>query len=157
MSKIARRFTAAFTLLEVMIAVAFIGIALLALLSLHHSNLQSVIRGQDLTRAAMLAQTLMTQAEMERFPEPGTTQGDFSQIYPGEYPNYRWQRAVESSALFPGVCRVGIRVFYGPGLHRSFDLTEFMHNPLPPDNPTVAGGRPTQPSGAAGGNRGSED
>ncbi|MBI3759086.1 MAG: prepilin-type N-terminal cleavage/methylation domain-containing protein, partial [Deltaproteobacteria bacterium] len=48
------RYRHAFTLLEVMIAVAFIGIAMLALLSLHQSNLQSVIRGQDLTQASML-------------------------------------------------------------------------------------------------------
>ena len=38
---------AGFTLLEVMIAVGVLGIAMLALLSLHDSNLQSVMRGQE--------------------------------------------------------------------------------------------------------------
>ena len=157
MRNIAKTLPAAFTLLEVMIAVAFIGIALLALLSLHHSNLQSVIRGQDLTRAAMLAQAVMTQAEMERFPSPGTTQGDFSQIYPGQYPNFRWQRSVDPSPLFPDVCRVEVRVLYGPQLRRSFDLIEFMHNPLPPETAGGTGGQPNQPPGTQGGNGGSED
>jgi type II secretion system protein I len=157
MRKIAKTFVTAFTLLEVMIAVAFIGIALLALLSLHHSNLQSVIRGQDLTRAAMLAQTLMTQAEMERFPSSGSTRGDFSQIYPGQYPNFRWQRSVDPSPLFADVCRVEVRVFYGPRLRRSFDLIEFMHNPLPPETAGQTGEQPNPPRGTSGGNAGSED
>ena len=151
---------AAFTLLEVMIAVAFIGIALIALLALHHTDMQSVIRGQDLTRAAMLAQALMSQAELERFPDPGQKHGDFSQLYPGEYPNFRWQRAVDQSPLFPTVERVRISVTYGPGGRRHFDLTEFMHNPALPSaalpgqgtdqNGNAAG--PGQTPGGAGAN-----
>ncbi len=132
MRRIAQSFSAAFTLLEVMIAVAFIGIALLALLSLHHSNLDSVIRGQNLTEAATLAQVLMAQAEVERFPPLGVTQGDFSQLYPGQYKNFRWQRSVEGSSIFPDIRRVRVQVLYGAGRVRSFTLTEFMHNPVPP-------------------------
>ncbi len=121
----------AFTLLEVMIAVAFIGFALLALLSLHHSAMQSVARTRELTQAAMLAQALMTDAEQKRFPEPGGLTGDFQKIYPGQYPGFRWQRVVEQSTQFPDIRRVRITVFYGPSFHRTFVLTEFMHNPLP--------------------------
>ena len=50
-----------FTLVEVMVAIAILGIAMLGLLGLHHQSLQSVIRAQDTTRAAMLAQAVMTQ------------------------------------------------------------------------------------------------
>lgn len=139
-----------FTLLEVMIAVAFIGIALIALLALHHTDMQSVIRGQDLTRASMLAQALMSQAELERFPPPGQSHGDFSQLFPGAYPNFRWQRAVEQSPLFPTIERVRIRVIYGPGGRRHFDLTEFMHNPTLP-NPTLPGGGVAGDQNPAGG------
>lgn len=131
-------FKRGFTLLEVMIAVAFIGIALLALLSLHHTDMQSVIRGQDLTKAAMLAQSIMTQAEVERFPDPGSTQGDFSSIYPGQYPNFKWQRTVEQSPLFAQVRRIEVRIRYGPGFGRTFTLTEFLHNPNPPPPPPGA-------------------
>src|SRR5215472_1960069 len=70
-SRCPTRFGEAFTLLEVMIAVAFIGFAMLALLSLHHTAMQSVVRGRELTQAAMLAQRLMTDAEQARFPEVG--------------------------------------------------------------------------------------
>lgn len=145
MKRIHTSAAAAFTLLEVMIAVAFIGIALIALLALHHTDMQSVIRGQDLTRAAMLAQALMSQAELERFPALGQKHGDFAQLYPGLFPNFRWQRVVEQSTLFPTVERVRISVTYGPGWHRHFDLTEFMHNPAPP-NPLL----PDQNSGQNG-------
>jgi type II secretory pathway pseudopilin PulG len=130
----------AFTLLEVMIAVAFIGFAMLALLSLHHSGMQSVARAQELTQAATLAQALMTDAEQTRFPEPGRLTGDFQKMYPGQYPNFRWQRIVEQSKEFPDIRRVRIMLFYGPGFHRTFVLTEFMHNPLP---------QPSLPNGAA--------
>src|SRR5690349_10267161 len=86
-----------FTLLEVLIAVAVLGIALLALLSLDHQDLQSVIRGQEISRAAMLGEALMTNAELERFPPVGRTSGNFDQMYSGQYPNYRWSRSVVSS------------------------------------------------------------
>jgi len=138
MNRLRHSVAAAFTLLEVMIAVAFIGIAVIALLSLHHTNMQAVARGQDLTRAAMLAQALMSQAELERFPAPGQKQGDFSQLYPGLFPNFRWARAVEQSGQFPTVERVRVRVIYGPGGRYHFDLTEFMHSPAPAA-PTLTG------------------
>jgi len=120
-----------FTLLEVMVAMAVLGLALLALLGLHHQSLQSVIRGQEVSRAAMLAQAVMAQAELEQFPELGTTRGDFSSLYPGEYPNFRWARAVEASATFPDVRKVQVAVYYGPQGTKSFTLTEFMHSPVP--------------------------
>ena len=141
----------AFTLLEVMVAVAFIGIALLALLALHHSAMQSVARTRQLTQAALLAQALMADAEQTRFPEPGRLSGNFQKLYPGQYPNFRWQRIVEQSKQFPDIRRVRITVFYGPGFRHTFALTEFMHNPLPqimlpPGIPNLQN-VPTQPGG----------
>jgi hypothetical protein len=133
-----------------MIAVAFIGFALLALLSLHHSGMQSVARARELTQAAMLAQALMTDAEQVRFPEPGRLTGDFQKMYPGQYPNFRWQRIVEQSGEFPDIRRVRVTVFYGPGFRRTFVLTEFMHNPLPqlrPPSGAPEDGAPEQQDG----------
>ena len=138
MKACAPRVRAAFTLLEVMIAIAFIGLAVTALLALHHSNLQSVIKARDLTRAAMLAQALMSQAELERFPDPGQTHGDFGQLYPGEFRNFRWEREIVPSPLFPDIERVRVRVLYGARLHERFTLTEFMRNPIPPEGETPA-------------------
>jgi type II secretion system protein I len=132
MRRIVKPFNAAFTLIEVMIAVAFIGIAMLALLSLHHTDISSVIRGQQLTQASALAQALMAQAELERFPAVGTSQGNFAQMYPGQFQNFHWKRVVEASPVFPDIRRVQIKVLYGNGFVRGFTLTEFMHNPIPP-------------------------
>src|SRR5215471_10630863 len=123
--RLLNRSAQAFTLLEVMIAVAFVGIALLALLSLHHSGMQTVVRARELTQAAMLAQALMTDAEQARFPAPGQLSGDFQKMYPGQFGNFRWQRVIVQSEEFPDIRRVQIIVFYGAGFHRSFVLTEF--------------------------------
>jgi general secretion pathway protein I len=149
--KIPRAGRAGFTLLEVLIAIAVLGIALLALLSLEHQDLQSVIRSQDISRAAMLAQAMMTQAELERFPPLGNTSGNFDQMYSGAYPNFRWTRSVEPSAVFPDLRKVEIHVFYGPHLGRDYSVVEFMHSPLPqvltpqgqaPQNPALQGSPP---------------
>jgi general secretion pathway protein I len=122
-----------FTLLEVMIAIAILGAALSGLLGLHHQSMRSVIRAQDFTRASMLAQSVLTEAELERFPELGTTSGDFQAAFPGQFQDYRWLRVVQASANFPDVREVKILVRYGPNLSGSFTLVEFLHSPIPPD------------------------
>ena len=127
------KFSRAFTLLEVMIAVGVLGIAMLALLSLHHSNLESVVRGQQLSESAMLAQGLMTDAELERFPLPGRTHGNFERMFPGVYLNYRWEREVSASEMFRDIRKVEITVFYGPHFGNAFSVVEFLHNPEPPE------------------------
>lgn len=128
-----RRRARAFTLLEVMVAIAILGIALLGLLGLHHQSLQSVIRAQNATRASMLAQAVMTEAELERFPDLGITRGDFEASFPGEFHDFRWQRAVEASGMFPDVRKVQVLIQYGPGFTQNFSLVEFLHSPIPPD------------------------
>jgi general secretion pathway protein I len=125
------RETAGFTLLEVMVAMAVLGIALLALLSLHHQSLQSVIHSRDISRAGMLCQTIMTQAELEQFPQLGVTKGNFERYFPGQYQKFRWERDVAESGVFPDVRKVKVIVFYGPKLSRTFSITEYLHNPLP--------------------------
>ncbi|MFZ1888809.1 MAG: prepilin-type N-terminal cleavage/methylation domain-containing protein [Candidatus Binataceae bacterium] len=129
--ELVRRMRAGFTLLEVMLAMAVLGIALLALLALHHQSLQSVIHGQDISRAAQLAQAIMSVAEMERFPDVGMTKGNFETLFPKEYPNFSWEQIVTLSGFFPDVCKVQVIVFYGPNQSKSFELTEFLHNPIP--------------------------
>jgi len=122
-----------FTLIEVMLAMAIVATALVALLGLQHQSLLSVARGQDVTRAALLAQEVMTSAELERFPALGQTHGDFETMHPRQYRNFKWFRAVEATAMFPDVRKVKVRVVYGPRFSHSFDITEFMHSPIPPE------------------------
>jgi type II secretion system protein I len=123
----------AFTLLEVMVAIAILGIALLGLLGLHHQSLQSVIRAQQSTRASMLAQAVMTEAELERFPDLGRSNGDFESSFPGEFPDFRWEREVAASGMFPDVRKVKVVIHYGPKFMQSFSLVEFLHSPIPLD------------------------
>jgi len=122
-----------------MVAIAILGIALLGLLGPHHQSMQSVIRAQQMTRASMLAQAVMTEAELERYPELGLTSGNFEASFPGEFRDLRWQRVVEASGMFPDVRKVMVSIYYGPGLSQTFQLAEFLHSPIPPDTtqPTV--------------------
>jgi type II secretion system protein I len=124
-----------FTLIEVMLSMAVVAIALVALLGLQHQTLQSIIRANQLTTAAMLAQELVTEAELQVFPPLGDTKGDFQSTHRGQYVNYRWERDVEASAVFPDIRTVHVRVYFGNRFGRRFDLTELVRNPLPIQGP----------------------
>ena len=101
-----RRRARGFTLLEVMVAIAILGIALLGLLGLQHQSMQSVIRAQQSTRASMLAQAVMTEAELERFPDLGRTSGDFESSFPGRVPGLPLgARGRSRPACFPTFAR----------------------------------------------------
>ena len=128
-----RRRARAFTLLEVMVAIAILGIALMGLLGLQHQSMQSVIRAQQSTRASMLAQAVMTEAELERYPDLGRTSGDFESSFPGEFPDFRWEREVAASGTFPDIRVVKVLIRYGPTLSQNFPLIEYLHSPIPPD------------------------
>ncbi len=122
--------TAGFTLIEVMVSLAIVAIALMALLGLQHQTLQGVVRASDMTTAALLAQEMMTQTETGQFPALGVTAGNFESLHPRHYPNFRWERRVEPSAVFPDIRKVRILIHYGPRLSRTFELTEMIRNPL---------------------------
>ena len=81
----------------------------------------------------MLAQAVMTEAELERYPDLGRTNGDFESSFPGEFKDFRWQREVAASGMFPDVRKVKVVIRYGPKLAQSFALVEFLHSPTPPD------------------------
>ena len=123
-----------FTLIEVMVAIAILGIALLGLLGLHHQSMQSIIRAEQATRAAMLAQAVMTEAELERYPDLGLTTGNFEASFPGQFRDFRWQRLVEASGMFPDVRKVGVLIQYGPGFTQNFMIVEYLHSPIPPES-----------------------
>ena len=120
-----------FTLLEVLVAMAVLAISLLALLTLHEQSIRTVIRGQDTSRAALLAQAIISQAELERFPPLGDMKGNFEKLFPKQYPNYRWERRVTASGAFPDVRKARVIIYYGPRFTDSFALTEYIHNPIP--------------------------
>ena len=104
------RRTSGFTLLEVLVAVAVLGLALVSLLGLHVRNLALIERDQRVTDATMLARHLLTQAEIEGFPDLGREEGDFEAWYPERYPDLRWEREVTEVPI-PGVRQVHVRVY----------------------------------------------
>ncbi len=119
-----------FTLIEVMVALAIVAIALIGLLGLQHQTLQSVVLASDMTKAALLAQEVITQTDTGPFPALGVTTGNFESLHPRRYPNFRWERRVEASAVFPDIRKVRVLIHYGPRLSRTFALTEMIRNPL---------------------------
>jgi general secretion pathway protein I len=145
-----RKASSGFTLLEVMIAVGVLGFAMLALLSLHDSNLQGVIRGQQLSTAAVLAQGMMSNAELERVPMIGITKGDFQKLFPGVYRGFRWQRIVEMSGMFPDIRKVQVTVFYGPRFGHNFSVVEYLHDPTPQTPPRDKNNGQGQPGNLSG-------
>ena len=65
-----------FTLLEVLVAVAIVGVALVMLLRLHLLSLDATLAAQDLTTAVLLAEGKMA-TFMAESPDEGEDQGQF--------------------------------------------------------------------------------
>lgn len=101
-----------FTLLEVLVAVAVLGLALVSLLGLHVRNIDLIARDQSVTEATLLARALMTEVESGPFPDLGAERGDFELDYPDRYPDLRWEREVTPTPV-PNVREVRVRVFRG--------------------------------------------
>lgn len=119
--------TAGFTLLEVLVAVAIVGIALVAFLRLHLLSLDATIRAQDLTTAVLLAQGRL--ATMGASPEPGEEEGKFEGP---ELERFRWVTAVTEHTLEVGstqpmqLLRVQVTVYWLDGQQqRSYSLETY--------------------------------
>ena len=119
--------TAGFTLLEVLVAVAIVGIALVAFLRLHLLSLDATIRAQDLTTAVLLAQGRL--ATMGASPEPGEEEGKFEGP---ELERFRWSTAVTEHTLEVGstqpmqLLRVQVTVYWLDGQQqRSYSLETY--------------------------------
>jgi len=74
-----------FTLLEVVVSVAIIGVALMILLSAVNRNLDIAGKSRDSQIAALLAQQMLTEIEMEGFPNIREEEGKFQ-----DYPGFEW-------------------------------------------------------------------
>ena len=101
-----------FTLLEIMVALAIIGIAMVALLSLGNRSIGVHDRLQHLTQATLLAQQKMSESELE------ARRGGVAQLVDGEgvftepFADYRWRIEIISTPL-PAVQQVTITVLWG--------------------------------------------
>lgn len=107
-----RRMARGFTLLEVLVAVAVLGLALVSLLGLHVRNLDLIARDAQVTEATLLARGIMAEVDAGPFPDLGLAEGDFEEDYPERYPDLRWEREVVTTPV-PDVREVRVRVFRG--------------------------------------------
>jgi prepilin-type N-terminal cleavage/methylation domain-containing protein len=70
--------TGGFTLLEVLVAVAVLGVAVVTLLGLQARNMKLAADTRDLTVAGLLASSLAAKTRSGPFPESGTLDGAFT-------------------------------------------------------------------------------
>jgi len=74
-----------FTLLEVVISVAILGVALMMLLSSVNRNIDIAGKSRDAQIAALLAQQMLTDIELEGFPDVREENGEFE-----NYTGFSW-------------------------------------------------------------------
>ncbi len=80
-----------FTLLEVMIAVAVMGIALVTLLGSQSQSIAIATEARFETVAALLARQKMAEIRLSEYEEVTSSSGQFA----GEFDQYSWQTEVE--------------------------------------------------------------
>jgi general secretion pathway protein I len=90
-----------FTLLEVMIAIAILGISLVMTIQLFTGALASAVLSRHYTEATFLARHKLEELRIENQLQPGTQEGDFSGDYTNyaDYADYRWETEIGSYTL----------------------------------------------------------
>ena len=110
--KILKRKDAGFTLLEVMVALAVIGVALVAVLRSLAMSVNASNESRNISVATFLAKGLMAEIENRGFPDLEETSGDFKE----EYPGFRWERNVSDTGM-EDLVKVTARVIWQDGAH----------------------------------------
>lgn len=117
-----RRGIGGFTLLEILVAVAILGVALVSLLGLHARNVRLFAEAQDMTVAGLLASRLAAETQAGGFPQIGSESGNFVALAEepssafGERPGGNlatglfWRRDVETTGL-ENLRRVTVSIF----------------------------------------------
>ncbi len=114
-----------FTLLEVMITLAIIGISLVAILALGNRSIATHERLQRVTEATLLAQQKMTETEVAARMgqlDRSLQEGPFPQPFAG----YRWRIEFVDTPL-PSIVEVTVTVLWGDeNRNESVDVTSFL-------------------------------
>ena len=128
--KTRRRCSAAFTLLEVIIAMAIFFVAMFSVLQLMSRGLgMARALQQDLPSPGMIASELAQMAATNRLDDGGSYSGDFEFLAPEIYPDFKWAAQTyqySSNGLFKAdILVVGQR--NGQTIERS--LSVFLFSP----------------------------
>lgn len=120
-----RSWAKGFTLLEVMVALAIVGVALVALLSLGNRSVAAQTRVQRLTHATLLAQQKMAEAEVNSRQgrlDRARQEGHFAAPFEG----YRWRLEFAETPL-PAVMLVTVTVVWGEEeKNEAVDVSSFL-------------------------------
>lgn len=114
-----------FTLLEVVIAVAIMGTALVILIGSVNRNLDLSIEAQNMQIASTLAERLITRVELEKFPEIREESGSFE-----KFPEFNWFLSVSPyniSKLGTQIRIVRIVITWDQG-NESFEIFSAVSN-----------------------------
>ncbi|MBI2264037.1 MAG: type II secretion system protein [Armatimonadetes bacterium] len=105
-----KRSRTGFTLVEVIVALALVGTALLALLS----SVSTAVRAEAVysrhTRAVFLARQKLEQVGRQETLTPAHMEGNFAP----DFPNFDWQVTIESTQV-PGLYKVSAQVSWMEG------------------------------------------
>ena len=113
-----------FTLLEVMIALAIVGIALVTLIGLETRTIQLAERQQRVTQATLLAQEKMTEIETGGQTISGV--GEREGLFDSPFELYRWTIDLEPTPL-PAIEMVTVTVAWGDvKRNEQVDLASFI-------------------------------
>lgn len=107
-----RRVTTAhgFTLLEVMVAVAITGTAIVMLLHAHSASIHLYELTREMVVVQHLSRQLIAELEVSGYPDIADEEGDVSDVYPG----FSWRRTCNKLGDdWPGVYEVTI-IITGP-------------------------------------------
>ena len=113
-----------FTLLEVLVAMAVLAVALVSLLGLHNRSLLLSLRAQRLSTATLLVQEMLTRTQLEGESALRITTGDFAELHPGQYPEFRWYRTLRPTQL-EGLWELRVGVSWGERGDETCELTLF--------------------------------
>lgn len=85
-----------FTLLEVMVAVAILGMVLVSLLGLKNRSVQDVMAAERITTATLLAKKVMTETLLSKNRLPLEEEGEFEEQ---EFKDFRWTKMISPTPL----------------------------------------------------------
>lgn len=114
-----------FTLLEVMVAMAIAGIALVALLALANRSVGVQERLQRITQATLLAQEILTGLETEAWQGRADLREE-EKAFAEPFSAYRWRTTYEDTPI-PAVKMVRVSVLWGEEKkNESVEMTSFV-------------------------------